>query len=116
MTTKTTTTKPLHELVYMTAEEYELHIEAQYFRWCQNLSKGNDIKFQKIIANAPINKYYNDEFVKLQRMFVSIATPQFGKIPSRLIQKIYDTTTNQMFEKYPQALIEKALKINIHNN
>ena len=111
-----TTTKPLHELVYMTAEQYEFHLEAQYFRWCQNLSKGNDISFQKIIANAPINRYYNLEFAKLQRMFITIAVAQFGKIPMLLMQSIYDKTTNQIFAMYPKALIEQALKTNIYAN
>lgn len=107
--------KQIHELLSMTAIDFEKDYTERYMRWCisHSLNLGTDL--QKIMANRLISNYYNTHFAKLQRIFIEAVTPIHGKSHHKIIRNLYSNITAEMFEMFPSVLIDEARKLSIVN-
>ncbi len=112
----TATTKSVHELLYMSYDKYADMYEVLYFKWCENLSKKDDIVFQKILANSSVSKWYLTAFTDLEDKFVEMAAPQYGKVSHKVARELYHTIVSGMFLIYPAPLIIAAKNLQINSN
>lgn len=111
-----TSTRQVHELLYMTEEIYnELYTE-KFMRWCMNRSTNPDNDFQKLLANASISKWYNHEFLKIETEFIETASPLFGKVSYKALRQMFEALSIDLYKKFPQPLIESARNLNINAN
>lgn len=110
-----TTSKPIHELLYMTSESYQQEYIERYLRWCLSYATNRETDLQKLLANRAISNYYNEKFKELELKFINAATPIYGNVTSESIRAIYVGITTQIFMNYPSALFEQARSLTILN-
>lgn len=61
----------IHTHLGLTLESYQTHYFKRYINWCESVSI-NLFEFQKVVANAQVNKWYNTEFAKCETEFLNI--------------------------------------------
>lgn len=110
-----TKSKPIHELLAMTVEEFENDYTERYMRWCISHSMNRETDLQKLLANRQIANYYNTHFAKLQSIFIAAATPIDGKSHYKVIRHLYTSITVEIFEMFPSVLFYEARRLSIVN-
>lgn len=107
---KTTINKKLQ----LTPEEYEMLFFDTYFRWCESVTI-TAREFQKVLANAAINRWYRIEFAKCEAEFEHLTSRYEGHetVTSVDFKKCYATCTVQMFNIRPMALLHEAKKTEV---
>ena len=108
------TTKPIHEHLLMTIEDYNSYLLEHLMRWTMETERKTGVSFQVIIANTGINNWYNTNISKLHNTAHEILNKSEGlKYSQKRI--IYGSIISEIFINYPLPLIEIAKKLKIEN-
>lgn len=113
---QTTTKKPIHELLYMSAELFEDDHFERYLRWCMSFQRNQETDLTKLLANRKIANYYSVEFQKLQLKFINAAEPIHGQVNYKVIRNLYTSITAEIFTKFPKPLFDEARTLSIINS
>lgn len=105
-----TTTEKLN----LTPAEYENLVFGAYARWCESVTI-NAIEFQKVLANAAINKWYMMEYAKCEKEFHQL-TGRYDNLTANDYQMCYNDCTYKMFNIRPTALLESIKKTQVYSN
>ena len=112
-----TTTKPIHELLQMTALDYAEASFEKYMRWCHATlaEKETGPNVQQLLGNKSIANWYNLEFEKLEVKFVKMIGNTHTNMGIEQIRQIYVAVTSHIFTYYPQHLVNLAKHVNVGN-
>lgn len=99
-------------------EDYEFIVMNIYLCWCMDFAINYTNDLQKVVANAPINKYFLTEFKKIETEFLEIMQEYDGatNIKPKDALQVFNRCTIQIFNRYPKILIHEAKKLNIINH
>jgi hypothetical protein len=103
------TKQNIHTHLGLTLENYETQYFERYINWCESVVL-TLLEYQKVLANAQINKWYNTEFQKCENEFLQI----IKEYPSSNIEnkkQCYDQCVVRMFSIFPKPLIDDAKKM-----
>lgn len=91
---------------------YELYCFDQYFNWCQKQAK-NDTALQLIINDKKIERWYQNQYRKLEIEFFEIIAQYENKnqISRNDLLHVYGSCTGKIMYLYPSALLPKTNKI-----
>lgn len=96
----------------MTPEEYELLIFGAYARWCESITI-NAREFQKVLANAAVNRWYLTEYAKCEAEFTLLTKRYEGSITTEDFKRCYSDCTYRMFNIRPTALLQEIKKTRV---
>ncbi len=101
----------INKKLQLTHQEYEDLFFDTYQRWCESVTV-TAREFQKVLANATINRWYRIEFAKCEAEFEHLTSRYEGSDTITVVdlKKCYDTCTVQMFNIRPMALLHEAKK------
>ncbi len=106
--------KTIPQLLNKTNLEYELMYLSAYMRWCESVTI-NDYQLQMVMANTPVNKWYNFEYAKCETEFLKLIA-NYQNIPTvtaKDAQELYNDCTYNMFNLRCEILIKEAIKNNL---
>lgn len=100
--------KPIHELLNMSAEDYEKMTLNAWLDWAEEHSL-NYKHWRNIISSRPVNKWFLTEYAKLEGEFLSMVRLYQDADHSIMIdlQRIYAECIVAIECMYPKSLLEK---------
>ncbi|MCV9928135.1 hypothetical protein OIU83_10750 [Flavobacterium sp. LS1R49] len=93
----------------MSTEDYENMLLGSYARWCESVTI-NTREYQKVIANAKINKWYLTEYAKCEAEFNSLTQRYEKLVTAEDFKRCYNNCTYKMFNLRPSALLQEIKK------
>lgn len=106
---KATCKNQIIDLLQWSTVEYEERVFQAYWNWCINYGQYQSI-IQQMLAHRGINKWFLEEYIKLELQFLAIAEVvpnQTSKLESH-----YKSCTAEIMAIYPKPLID-AIKKNL---
>ena len=104
----------INQKLKMSTEEYENLFFGAYARWCESVTINNQ-DFQKVLANAGINKWYRTEYAKCEAEFLQLTHnyQESDTITVTDFKTCYNNCTVQMFNIRPMALLQEIKKTTV---
>lgn len=98
------------DYLQLTSEQYNEQVFQNYWSWCTKYGK-TPTHTQQLLANKSVNKWWMDEYQKLEDQFINA----IGVLPLKkdILQHTFYGFTVQIFTIYPKALIEAIRNDNI---
>lgn len=101
-------------------QQYESIIFDLWFNWCnlnakhfqEGVPEQEPLEFQKLLANAPLNRWWRRELTQLELAFVNEAREYIPYSEKGTIRALYHSHIVKIMHIYPKALINKARKSN----
>jgi hypothetical protein len=95
-----------NQKLQMSTQDYENMLLGSYVRWCESVTV-DAREYQKVIANAKINKWYIAEYAKCETEF-NLLTQRYEKsITTEDLKRCYNNCTYKMFYQKPSILIQE---------
>lgn len=110
-----TQSKPTHQYLGLTPDEYEAKCFELYQRWCTNLANNHRVNVQCLLANRAMANYYSDQFLELEHSFRIIAQRLDGLALKGIMNENYNMIMIDIHTSYPKPLIEAAKRLKIEN-
>lgn len=110
-----TQSKPTHQYLSLTADEYEAKRYELYYLWCANLANNHRVDVQCLLANTAMANYYSDQFLELEYNFRLVAQLLDGLVDKGIMTENYNLIMIDIHTNYPKPLIEAAKKLKIVN-
>ncbi|MPT33787.1 MAG: hypothetical protein E2604_01545 [Flavobacterium sp.] len=110
---------PILVRLNITPEQYESIVSDIYLAWCTEFAITSHNDLQKIVANRPVCNYFNTEFSKCEKEFLTIMQSYdgFSGIKPSVAMKLFYGVSEIIFKRYPKVLINNAKKpITISND
>ena len=95
-------------LLDMPADTYENQLFENYFLWC-NLNSYNDTECQKLLANAPLFRWWHIQYAELEQQFIEDSAEYHGKFDKHVMRSFYTEIVIKIGWFYCKALINSAL-------
>jgi hypothetical protein len=108
MNTTTNIKNRVIDYLQMTSIDYDENLLKTYMSWCDKYADSPS-KFQQLLANARINKWFLMEYSKMQNNFLA-SVPHLPKTTHSLNYH-YNGFVLQIFTIYPKSIIDE-LKTN----
>jgi hypothetical protein len=102
-----TTTQKLN----LTPEELEAIFYIKYAKWCTSVTL-NNLEFQKVLANAKINRWFRMEYAKCEAEF-ELLTNRYEDsltVSSRDYTQCYDACLDHLYNIRPTAMLQEIKK------
>ncbi|MCV9931731.1 hypothetical protein OIU80_05500 [Flavobacterium sp. LS1R47] len=95
-----------NQKLQMSTQDYENMLLGSYVRWCESVTV-DAREYQKVFANAKINKWYIAEYAKCETEF-NLLTQRYEKsITTDDLKRCYNNCTYKMFNQKPSILIQE---------
>jgi len=91
----------------MPAATYENQLFENYFLWC-NLNSYGDADFQKLLANAPLFRWWMVQYAELELQFIEDSAEYHGHCDKHVLRSFYTETVIKISQYYCKPLMELA--------
>ncbi|AMA49435.1 hypothetical protein [Flavobacterium covae] len=109
--------KKVIELLDLSTPDYETLLFETYFNWCTDFCSNYQDDLQSLVANRALNKYFLQEYNKLEEEFLQLASRYENNINITSVhyRELYADCTVKIFNRFSKVLIKKAKQNTITN-
>ena len=99
----------IEQILRQSPDAYELNVFRIWHNWCREKTT-NETQLQKVMICQPLFNWWYRELQKYEVKFVKNLPPYHTEIPQKVLVEMYAEFTVEIFDRFSEPLITKALK------